>query len=99
TTLTQAGYVGEDVDSLLKRLLEAAEGDVQQAQWGIVYIDEIDKIASRGSGGASARDVSGEGVQQALLKMVEGSEVRISKTGRREGGEEVVLNTQNILFI
>tara|TARA_R110002126_G_scaffold143773_4_gene289840 strand:- start:429 stop:1802 length:1374 start_codon:yes stop_codon:yes gene_type:complete len=99
TTLTQAGYVGEDVDSLLKRLLEAAEGDVQQAQWGIVYIDEIDKIARRGGGGASARDVSGEGVQQALLKMVEGSEVRISKSGRREGGEEVVLNTQNILFI
>lgn len=99
TTLTQAGYVGEDVDSLLKRLLEAAEGDVQMAQWGIVYIDEIDKIARRGGGGASVRDVSGEGVQQALLKMVEGSEVRIAKSGRREGGEEVVLNTQNILFI
>ena len=99
TTLTQAGYVGEDVDSLLKRLLEAAEGDVQAAQWGIVYIDEIDKIASRGSGGANMRDVSGEGVQQALLKMVEGSEVKVSKSGRREGGEEVTLSTQNILFI
>jgi ATP-dependent Clp protease ATP-binding subunit ClpX len=99
TTLTQAGYVGEDVDSLLKRLLESAEGDVQLAQWGIVYIDEIDKIAKRGGGGSSVRDVSGEGVQQALLKMVEGNEVRIAKSGRREGGEEVVLNTQNILFI
>ena len=99
TTLTQAGNVGEDVDSLLKRLLEAAEGDVQMAQWGIVYIDEIDKIARRGAGGANMRDVSGEGVQQSLLKMVEGSEVRLAKAGRREGGEDVLLNTQNILFI
>lgn len=99
TTLTQAGYVGDDVDSILKRLLEAAEGDVQMAQWGIVYIDEIDKIARSGAGGASVRDVSGEGVQQALLKMVEGTEAKISKGGRREGGEEVILNTQNILFI
>ncbi|TNE76750.1 MAG: ATP-dependent Clp protease ATP-binding subunit ClpX [Gammaproteobacteria bacterium] len=100
TTLTQAGYVGQDVESLLKRLLEAAEGDLQLAQWGIVYIDEIDKIARRGEGGAAVRDVSGEGVQQALLKMVEGSEVRLPKPGQRDAhGEEVVLNTQNILFI
>lgn len=100
TTLTQAGYVGQDVESLLKRLVEAAEGDLQLAQWGIVYIDEIDKIARRGEGGAAVRDVSGEGVQQALLKMVEGSEVRLPKPGQRDShGEEVVLNTQNILFI
>lgn len=99
TTLTQAGYVGEDVDSILKRLLEAAEGNVDQAKWGIVYIDEIDKLAKRGGGNAGVRDVSGEGVQQALLKMVEGSEVKVSKSGRREGGEEVTLSTQNILFI
>lgn len=100
TSLTQAGYVGDDVESLLKRLLDAAEGDVQQAQWGIVYIDEIDKLAARGSGGSAVRDISGEGVQQALLKMVEGAEVRFPKSGRRDGhGEEVVINTQNILFI
>lgn len=100
TSLTQAGYVGEDVDSLLKRLLDAANGDVQQAQWGIVYIDEIDKLARRGAGGSAVRDISGEGVQQALLKMVEGSEVRLPKAGRREGhAEDVVMNTGNILFI
>lgn len=100
TTLTQAGYVGDDVDTILARLLEAADGDVQQAQWGIVYIDEIDKLARRGAGGAAVRDISGEGVQQALLKMVEGSEIRLPKSGRkREGGEEAVLDTTNILFI
>ncbi len=99
TTLTQAGYVGEDVDSLLKRLMDAAEGNVEAAQWGIVYIDEIDKLAKRGAGNAGVRDVSGEGVQQALLKMVEGTEARISKGGRRENNDEVVLDTSNILFI
>lgn len=100
TTLTQAGYVGDDVDSLLKRLVDAAEGDTEAARWGIVYIDEIDKLARQGSGSASVRDVSGEGVQQALLKMVEGSEFRFSRSGRRgESGEEVVLDTRNILFI
>ncbi len=100
TTLTQAGYVGDDVDTILARLLEAANGDVEQAQWGIVYIDEIDKLAKRGGGGMAVRDISGEGVQQALLKMVEGSEVRLPKSGRkREGGEEIVINTTNILFI
>ncbi len=100
TTLTQAGYVGDDVDSIIARLLEAAGGDVQQAQWGIVYIDEVDKLARRSGGGTAVRDISGEGVQQALLKMVEGSEVRISKSGRRsEHGEEQVVDTRNILFI
>lgn len=100
TSLTQAGYVGQDVESLLKRLLEAADWDVQQAEWGIIYIDEIDKLAKRGDGGTAVRDISGEGVQQALLKMIEGAEVRVSKPGQREGqGEEVTLNTQNILFI
>ena len=100
TTLTQAGYVGDDVDSIIARLLEAAGGDVQQAQWGIVYIDEVDKLARRSGGGTAVRDISGEGVQQALLKMVEGTEVRLSKSGRRnEHGEEQVVDTRNILFI
>lgn len=100
TSLTQAGYVGEDVDSLLKRLVEAAEGDIKQAEWGIVYIDEIDKLARRGAGGSAVRDISGEGVQQALLKMVEGSDVRLPKTGRKEGNsDDLVISTHNILFI
>jgi ATP-dependent Clp protease ATP-binding subunit ClpX len=100
TTLTQAGYVGDDVDSIIARLLEAAGGDVQQAQWGIVYIDEVDKLARRSGGGTAVRDISGEGVQQALLKMIEGSEVRIGKNVRRsEQGEEQVVDTRNILFI
>lgn len=100
TTLTQAGYVGDDVDSIITRLLDAAEGDVNRAQWGIIYIDEIDKIARRGGGATNVRDVSGEGVQQALLKLVEGTELKISKSGRRrENNEEVVVDTRNILFI
>lgn len=101
TTLTQAGYVGDDVDSIIARLLDAAGGDVQQAQWGIVYIDEVDKLAKRGGSSAAVRDISGEGVQQALLKMVEGTEVRISKSGRKNdhNSEELVVDTRNILFI
>ena len=100
TTLTQAGYVGEDVDSIIVRLLESAGGDAQQAQWGIVYIDEIDKLAKRSGGGAAVRDISGEGVQQALLKIVEGTEMKLPKSGRRrEGGEEITIDTTNILFI
>ena len=100
TTLTQAGYVGEDVESILVRLLDVAEGNVGRAEWGIVYIDEIDKLARSGESSVAVRDVSGEGVQQALLKLVEGTQVKIpSKGRRREGGEDVVLDTSNILFI
>ena len=100
TTLTQTGYVGDDVSSIIVRLLEAANGDVQQAQWGIVYLDEVDKLARRSGGNTSIRDISGEGVQQALLKMIEGCEVRVGKQGRRgEYGEEQLVDTRNILFI
>ena len=100
TTLTQAGYVGEDVESILVRLLDVAGGDVARAEWGIVYIDEIDKLARSSEGNTGVRDVSGEGVQQALLKMVEGTQVKIPAKGRRrEGGEDVVMDTSNILFI
>ncbi len=100
TTLTQAGYVGDDVDSILQRLLEAADGDVKKAEWGIVYIDEIDKLARTGAGGVAVRDVSGEGVQQALLKMVEGYQVNLTKGDKRQGNnKEISLDTTNILFI
>lgn len=100
TTLTQAGYVGEDVESVLVRLLDIAEGNVGRAEWGIVYIDEIDKLARSSESATAIRDVSGEGVQQALLKLVEGSNVKVSTKGRRrEGGDEVEVDTSNILFI
>ena len=101
TTLTQAGYVGEDVESILHRLLDAAEGNVSLAEWGIVYIDEIDKLARSSESSHGVRDVSGEGVQQALLKLVEGTQIRLSeKAKRKEGeGEGQVLDTRNILFI
>jgi len=100
TTLTQAGYVGEDVESILVRLLDVAEGNVGRAEWGIVYIDEIDKLARAGESAIAVRDVSGEGVQQALLKLVEGTQVKIPNKGRRrDGAEDVILDTSNILFI
>lgn len=100
TTVTQAGYVGDDVESILVRLLDVAEGDVGRAEWGIVYVDEIDKLARSQENASGVRDVSGEGVQQALLKLVEGAEVKISrKGGRREGGEEITIDTRNILFV
>ena len=100
TTLTQAGYVGEDVESILVRLLDVANGDVTRAEWGIVYVDEIDKLARSSESNTGVRDVGGEGVQQALLKMVEGTQVKVSSKGRRrEGGEEITIDTSNILFI
>lgn len=98
TTLTQAGYVGEDVDSIVSRLLDAADGNRELAEWGIVYIDEIDKLARAGESSHGTRDVSGEGVQQALLKLVEGTTVKVTARGRK-GQESGTLDTRNILFI
>lgn len=100
TTLTQAGYVGEDVESILSRLLDVSEGNVGRAEWGIVYVDEIDKLARSSESSMAVRDVSGEGVQQALLKLVEGTTVKVpSKGKRRDGGEDTTMDTHNILFI
>ncbi len=100
TTLTQAGYVGDDVETILQRLLDVADGNVARAEWGIIYLDEIDKLARSPEAATGVRDVSGEGVQQALLKMVEGSRIAVPVKGRkRDGGEEVVVDTRNILFI
>lgn len=99
TTLTQAGYVGEDVESILARLLDCAEGNRDLAGWGIVYIDEVDKLARAGESSHGTRDVSGEGVQQALLKLVEGTRVTLSAGGRKGQGEEQQVDTRNILFI
>jgi ATP-dependent Clp protease ATP-binding subunit ClpX len=101
TSITEAGYVGDDVESILTRLVNAADGDVKKAERGIVYIDEIDKIARKGENVSITRDVSGEGVQQALLKMIEGSVMRLSFTGKRKhpGSEVQEMNTDSILFI
>jgi ATP-dependent Clp protease ATP-binding subunit ClpX len=100
TTLTQAGYVGDDVEHILVRLLEVAEGNVGRAEWGIVYLDEVDKLARSPEMATNTRDISGEGVQQALLRLVEGAQVKISMKGKkREGGDEVLIDTRNILFI
>ena len=102
TVFTQAGYVGEDVESILSRLLQAADYDVARAERGIVFIDEIDKVARKGADNPSiTRDVSGEGVQQALLKLLEGSIVNVPPQGGRKHPEQqfIQVNTQNILFI
>ncbi|MCG7865272.1 MAG: ATP-dependent Clp protease ATP-binding subunit ClpX [Candidatus Thiodiazotropha taylori] len=99
TTLTQAGYVGEDVESIIVRLLDSADGNRELAEWGIIYIDEIDKLARSGETSHGTRDVSGEGVQQALLKLVEGTRVKLNQKGRKESGEELFIDTRNILFI
>jgi ATP-dependent Clp protease ATP-binding subunit ClpX len=102
TTLTEAGYVGEDVESIVQNLLAAADNDIERAEKGIVYLDEVDKIARKGEGPSVTRDVSGEGVQQGLLKLIEGTKANVTPRGAKKYGQQeatVQVDTTNILFI
>ncbi len=101
TSLTEAGYVGDDVENIVTRLIQAANGDIKKAQTGIIFIDEVDKVARMSENRSITRDVSGEGVQQALLKIIEGSVINVPPKGGRKhpNGESIAIDTTNILFI